>query len=276
MDLDPNRLIPVEKFIKNTDLDFNFLRNRIDGLINITIDNLLQKASTRLYNIMRGAILTNDDHAYLKDNFNNGNYEILIEFNRASRFINKDLFVQDMVEGKYKNQSSISHDDYMNIRTSDIAFKKLTFSNNGLKLKIDFSSNYFDKIAASLFISYLYNPDDIIYEFYRILKPGGRLLVSSMKPDSDISLIFTDYIDKVKKFDIKDTEIKDQEMNLTAARAMLNEAAALFELEEDGYFKFYSGNELVSMLKNAGFQNIRVASSMGNPEQTVIITGEKP
>ena len=164
----------------------------------------------------------------------------------------------------------------MDIQTNNIVFKRLNFSNNGLELNLDFRSNYFDKIAASLFISYLYNPDDIIYEFYRMLKPGGRLLVSSMKPDSDISLIFTDYIDKVKKFDIKGTEIKDQEMNLTAARAMLNEAAALFELEEDGYFKFYSGNELISMLKNAGFQNIRVTSSMGKPEQTVIATGEKP
>ena len=109
-----------------------------------------------------------------------------------------------------------------------------------------------------------------------MLKPGGRLLVSSMKPDSDISLIFTDYIYKVKKLDLYDTEIKDQEMNLTAARAMLNEAAALFELEEDGYFKFYSDNELVSMFKNAGFENIKVTSSMGKPEQAVIITGEKP
>jgi hypothetical protein len=50
-------------------------------------------------------------------------------------------------------------------------------------------------------------------------------------------------------------------MNLTAARAMLNEAAGLFELEEDGYFRFYSDNELVSMLENAGFKNITVTSS---------------
>jgi len=276
MDLDPNRLIPVEKFIKDATLDFNFLRNRIDGLISVTIDHLLQKASPRLYKIMRGTILTSDDHSYLKENFNNEDYEAVVDFNRASRFINKDLIAQDMVDGKYVHQRLISHEDYMNIRTYDIAFKRLNFSNNGLELNMNFNSNYFNKIAASLFISYLYNPDDIIYEFYRILKPGGRLLVSSMKPDSDISLIFTDYIYKVKKFDIKDTEIKDQEMNLIAARAMLNEAAGLFELEEDGYFKFYSDNELVCMLKNAGFENIKVTSSMGKPEQAIIITGEKP
>ncbi|MEN8211641.1 MAG: PilZ domain-containing protein, partial [Thermodesulfobacteriota bacterium] len=276
MDLDPNRLIPVEKFIKDSTLDFNFLRNRIDGLVNVTIDQLLQKASERLYHIMRGPILTHEDRSYLKDNFNNEDYETLVEFNRAARFINKNLIAQDMANEKYVHQGLINNEDYMDIRTDDIIFNRLNFSNNGLDLHLNFNSNYFNKIAASLFISYLYNPDDIIYEFYRMLKPGGRLLVSSMKPDSDISLIFTDYIYKVKQFDMEDTEIKDQDMNLTAARAMLNEAAALFELEEDGYFKFYSDDELVSMLENAGFVNIKVTSSMGKPEQVVIVTGEKP
>ena len=276
MDLDPNRLIPVKRFIKDSTLDFNFLRNRIDGLINLTIDQLLQKASARLYQIMRGEILTSDDHSYLKNNFSNEDYETLVEFNRAARFINKNLSAQDMVDGKYVHQGYINNEDYLNIQTHDMAFKRLNFSNNGLDLHLHFNSNYFDKIIASLFISYLYNPDDIIYEFYRMLKSGGRLLVSSMKPDSDISLIFTDYIYKVKKFDMGDTNIKDQEMNLVAARAMLNEAAGLFELEEDGYFKFYSDDELIAMLKNAGFENIRVTPSFGKPEQAVIITGEKP
>ncbi|WP_457552436.1 PilZ domain-containing protein [Desulfobacula sp.] len=276
MDLDPNRLIPVEKFVKNLTLDFNFLRNRIDGLINVTIDHLLEKASSRLHHIMRGAMVTSDDHAYLKDNFNNEDYEILIELNRASRFINKDLIAQDMINRKYVHEGLIRQEDYMNIRTDDMVFKRLNFTNNGLELNMNFRSNYFNKIVASLFISYLYNPDDIIYEFYRILKPGGRLLVSSMKPDSDISLIFTNYIYKIKNFDLEDSDIEDQEMNLTDARAMLNEAAALFELEEDGYFKFYSDTELVSMFETAGFINIKVTSSMGKPEQAVIITGEKP
>jgi ubiquinone/menaquinone biosynthesis C-methylase UbiE len=276
MDLDPNRLIPVKKFVKEDSLDFNFLRNRIDGLMNITIDQLLQNNSPRLYAIMKGAVLTPDDSAYLRDIFSMEAYETILEFNRAARFINKNLFAHDMIDEKYVHQNLIRDEDYINIRTSDLIFERLDFSKNGLEMNLNFKANYFDKIVASLFISYLYNPDDIIYDFYRMLKPGGRLLVSSMKPDSDISLIFTDYINKVQKFDLADTEIKDQEMNLTAARAMLNEAASLFELEEDGYFKFYSDKELVSMLENAGFENITVTSSLGKPEQVVIITGEKP
>ncbi len=276
MDLDPNRLIPVKKFMTDASLDFNFLRNRIDGLLNVTIDQLLQNASPRLYAIMRGAVLTLDDTAYLKDNFSNGAYETIVEFNRAARFINRKLVAHDLIDGKYVHQGVIRDEYYIDIRTSDLIFKRLDFRNNGLELNSNFRADYFDKIAASLFISYLYNPDDMIYEFYRMLKSGGRLLISSMKPDSDISLIFTDYVHKVQKFDLEDTEIKDQEMNLTAARAMLNEAASLFDLEEDGYFRFYSDKELVSMLENAGFKNITVASSLGTPEQAVIVTGEKP
>jgi ubiquinone/menaquinone biosynthesis C-methylase UbiE len=276
MDLDPNRLIPVKKFITDASTDFNFLRNRIDGLMNITIDQLLQNSSARLYAIMRGSVLTHEDRAYLKENFSTDAYETIVEFNRAARFINKNLFDHDMGDGKYIHNGLIRDEDYINIRTSDLIFNRLDFSNNGLELNLNFSANYFDKIIASLFISYLYNPDDMIYEFHRMLKSGGRLLISSMKPDSDISLIFTDYVNKVQNFDFADTEIKDQEMNLAAAREMLNEASSLFELEEDGYFRFHSENELVSMLENAGFKNIEVTLSLGKPEQAFIITGEKP
>jgi ubiquinone/menaquinone biosynthesis C-methylase UbiE len=276
MDLDPNRLIPVKKFMTDPSLDFNFLRNRIDGLMNVTIDQLLQNGSPRLYAIMRGSVLALNDTAYLKDNFSNGEYETIVEFNRAARFINKKLVAHDLMDGRYVHQGVVRDEDYIHIRTSDLIFKRLDFRNNGLELNFNFSTDYFDKIAASLFISYLYNPDDSIYEFYRMLKPGGRMLVSSMKPDSDISLIFTDYINKVRKFDLAETEIKDLEKNLAAARVMLNEAARLFELEEDGYFRFYSDKELVSMLQNAGFINISVTSSLGKPEQAVIVTGEKP
>ncbi|MBA7588405.1 hypothetical protein ES708_30461 [subsurface metagenome] len=56
---------------------------------------------------------------------------------------------------------------------------------------------------------------------------------------------------------------------------MLNEAAALFELEEEGYFKFYDEEELSLLLAGAGFTDIMVTHSLGNPAQAVIVTGIK-
>jgi ubiquinone/menaquinone biosynthesis C-methylase UbiE len=138
-----------------------------------------------------------------------------------------------------------------------------------------FPDRYFDKIAASLFISYVYNPDLILQDFYRMLRPGGLLLVSSMKPDSDISTLFTDYINAVQSSNPTSAAGEEREDNLAAARAMLNEAAALFTLEEDGYFRFYAEEELAAMFEAAGFVDIQTYRSLGDPAQAVIATGKR-
>jgi ubiquinone/menaquinone biosynthesis C-methylase UbiE len=274
-DLEPNRLIPVYKFINNIDLDFNFLRNRIEGLPNTAVDRLLNKSSKRLYEIMRGASITRSDEVYVKSEFKDEDCQIITEFNRAARFLKRELKEKDFVEPKLTERTSIDPLKYDRLHTSDLKFTKLNFGHNGLRLHLDFKKNYFDKIIASLFISYLFNPAEIFYDFYRMLKPNGLLLVSSMKPDSDISLIFTNYIDKVQHFDFSDTDIKSQDISLLGAREMLNEAATLFELEEEGYFKFFSEIELVNMFKTAGFNHVQVHSSLGNPPQAFIVTGRK-
>jgi hypothetical protein len=108
-----------------------------------------------------------------------------------------------------------------------------------------------------------------------MLRPGGLLLVSSMKPDSDISTLFTDYINTVQSSSPKSANGEQLEDNLAAARAMLNEAAALFTLEEDGYFRFYSEEELAAMFEAAGFVDVQTYRSLGDPAQAVIVTGKK-
>jgi ubiquinone/menaquinone biosynthesis C-methylase UbiE len=121
----------------------------------------------------------------------------------------------------------------------------------------------------------VYNPDLILRDFYRMLKPGGLLLVSSMKPDSDISTLFTDYVDSLRSSHRESMTAEEREGDLAAARAMLNEAAALFTLEEDGYFRFYAEEELASLFEDAGFVDIRTYRSLGDPAQAVIVTGRK-
>jgi ubiquinone/menaquinone biosynthesis C-methylase UbiE len=152
----------------------------------------------------------------------------------------------------------------------------LSFGESDESSRQSFLDGYFDKIAASLFISYVYNPDLILLDFYRMLRPGGFLLVSSMKPDSDISTLFTDYIHTVQSSNPKSADDGARDDNLAAARAMLNEAAALFTLEEDGYFRFYAEEELAAMFGAAGFTDIKTYRSLGDPAQAVIVTGKKP
>jgi ubiquinone/menaquinone biosynthesis C-methylase UbiE/c-di-GMP-binding flagellar brake protein YcgR len=274
-DLEPNRLNPVHKFISNTDLDFNFLRNRIEGLSNAAVGRLINKSSKRLYEIMRGTSITRSDEVYIRSEFKGEDCQTIREFNRAARFLRRELKEEDFVRSELRGRAASDSLQYDQLRTSDLEFSRLNFGDNGLRLHLDFKKNQFDKIIASLFISYVFNPDALFPDFYRMLKPNGLLLVSSMKPDSDISLIFTNYVDKVQHFDFSETNIKGQDISLMGAREMLNEAAALFELEEDGYFKFFSDKELVHMFQTAGFSQIQVYSSLGDPPQAFIVTGRK-
>jgi hypothetical protein len=54
---------------------------------------------------------------------------------------------------------------------------------------------------------------------------------------------------------------------------MLNEAASLFSLEEDGWFQFFSEDQLVVMMEKAGFSEMRTYHGLGTPSQAIIVEG---
>ena len=275
MNLEPNRLLPVKRFMENRELDVAFLKNRVEGLKNAVVERLAGLDYGRLGDILRGGAITGDDNAYFRENLESGEYRVIYDLNRAARLLSGKIEPSDFKKGKMA-RGATSDIDYRKIFASDIDFEELVFGDRGLELSLDFKEQRYDKIAASLLICYLFNPDEIIFDFFRILKPGGRLLVSSMKPDSDVSVIFTNYINKVSKLDQKKPENLGRDNNLTSARAMLNEAASLLQLEEDGLFRFYTGDDLACMMRGAGFTDIKINMSMGNPPQAVIVTGMKP
>jgi len=280
MNLEPNRLIPVKEFLADTTLDLEYLRGRVEGLKDRTLDQLIRKRSKKLLALLRGALPAEPELEQLKKMLTAKEYGTVIDFNRAVRFLKRELTCRDLKSPALKmhgktSAKALDTRQYSHLRTGDLFFKTLNFGNHGLKVNLDFRDQLFSKIAASLFISYIFNADYLMAEFFRILQPGGTLLVSSMKPDSDISIIFTDYIKKISNLELQDTEVKNRDLNLTAARLMLNEAAALFELEEEGYFKFYNEEELILLLARAGFTDIMANQSLGNPPQAVIVTGIK-
>ena len=192
------------------------------------------------------------------------------EFNRAARFLRDKLVELDIKpDRRQKDISSV------NLRTGDLLFEGLSFGDCDTVLNLGFPENHYTRIVASLFISYLQNPDYALAEFHRMLKPGGVLVISTMKPDSDISTIFTNYIHKALTPICLEKGEKTDESAVAGAREMLNEAAGLFELEEDGFFKFYTSKELVNLLSGAGFVEISVLPSMGNPPQALIATAKR-
>lgn len=143
-------------------------------------------------------------------------------------------------------------------------------------LKLPFKDNSVTKILASLFISYIKNPELTLKEFFRILKPGGMIVVSSLKPDTDMSKPVHTLIEKIRSVrELPYFQHKNREELLTALQGYINSAAYLTDLEEEKLFKFYNTQQLTQLLVNSGFTNTKIYETFGNPAQGLIAIGHK-
>ncbi len=127
---------------------------------------------------------------------------------------------------------------------------------------LPFTENCFSKICCSLVVSYLEKPDVVVRELARVLAPGGRIVLSSMKPYCDMSSIYRDFLHQ---------EVKDDE--LESARDLLRAAGRIKVKEEKGYYRFFSGKRMASMAEAAGLKNVDARCSFG--DQTHLIVAEK-
>jgi SAM-dependent methyltransferase len=128
--------------------------------------------------------------------------------------------------------------------------------------QLPFQEGTFDVICCSLVLSYLKRPQGLLHELYRLLRPGGTLVVSSMKPNCDLSIIYRDSI-------LANVTTEDIE----AARNLLRAAGKIKLKEEIGYYTFYTQAELAELVMDMGFNVLESHLSLG--EQAVVIKAGK-
>ena len=285
-DLEPNRLLPIHRLVESGGEDVAALRNRVEGLPASVVDLLLEHDGRTLSAVLAGEPVDGERHRELAESLPEHALPAVLDLNRAARLVRGGIEPRDVSPGRRDagrrptnggaagsrdagRRTAAQSDAGRSTRSGDLLFDVLHFGDWAVGENSGFSDESFDKIIASLFLSYLFNPDYAMGELYRMLTPGGKLLVSTMRPDSDVSTIFTDYVEEVRAQ-------AESGGDLDSAQAMLNEAAALFELEEDGLFRFYTASELVTMFEETGFTGITVHRSLGTPPQAIVVTGKKP
>jgi ubiquinone/menaquinone biosynthesis C-methylase UbiE len=142
---------------------------------------------------------------------------------------------------------------------------------------IPVGSETLDAVLASLVISYVANPERLLHEIYRVLKPGGRVVVSSMLRDADGMLLFHDGILEYATTEARGSLGQGVETSFDSlVRDFLNDGSRLLELEEYGRFRFWEETELRFAVANAGFQEIRAQQAFGEPPQAVIVSARRP
>jgi SAM-dependent methyltransferase len=276
--LEVSRLKPIWRFLNGQYFSVAKFKGKIEGLTDSSIDLWLEEYSEFLHEVLRGKVLRLNDVRQIHRKFSSGEAEILLDMNRAARFVQKQLRPEDFRDpGEFGALLENGELNYASVDTGILRFEKLNFRKSLLTYSLPFRDGRFDKILSSIVLSYLFNPDESVEEFYRMLKPGGSLVISTFRPDVDMSRVYTRLVKKVEAdANYRPPKGLSPEEFLAAVRAFANSAAFLLHLEEEGHFKFFSRVELRTLLEMAGFENIRIEDSFGYPPQAYIAVCSKP
>ena len=270
--LEVSRFKPIWRFLNGDYFSVEKLKGKIEGLPDYSIDLWHADYSEFLHTVLRGKQLDVTDVHRLNKEFALGETEILLDMNLATRFVRRRLEARDFHDLRtFKALLGAEVADYSKVNARHLNFKKLNFRDSRLNLNLDFQTGQFDKMLCSIVLSYLFNPLESLLEFERILKPGGRLVISTFRPDVDMSRIYTRLIQKIEGdpfYRAPNGMARDDFLN--AVRAFANSAAFLLQLEEEGSFKFFSREEFRNLLEEAGFKNILLSDSFGKPHQAYV------
>jgi SAM-dependent methyltransferase len=134
----------------------------------------------------------------------------------------------------------------------------------------------YDAILASLLLSYVTDPAGLLREMRRLLKPGGRVVVSSLRKDADISKLFLESYPELLSLGASHPLAQQGGENLTTSlREFLNDASRLLDLEELGLFHFWDEAGLVALLRSAGFDEVETTLAFGTPPQAIVVSGRR-
>jgi SAM-dependent methyltransferase len=127
------------------------------------------------------------------------------------------------------------------------------------EVQLPFADGSVSKICCSLVLSYLKTPINLMKEFYRILKPGGVAVVSSMKPGCDMTVLFHEYVEK----DLPDREHGDD------ANRLLSAAGKIKLKRDSGVYQFFDEEELMELSVGADFKQMSVSRSLGDQANVI-------
>jgi ubiquinone/menaquinone biosynthesis C-methylase UbiE len=133
-----------------------------------------------------------------------------------------------------------------------------------------------DAILASLVLNYVKHPQALLKEMRRLLRPGGRLVLSSLRRDADVSGICVDGVAELRSGLGRAAFGEDERQLPKALQGFINDAGRLLDLEEQGFFEFWDSPELMVMARRAGFVDLEARPAFGTPPQAYILSGRRP
>ncbi len=143
--------------------------------------------------------------------------------------------------------------------------------------RVPLASSSLDGVLGSLILSYVQHPAGLMRELYDILRPGGRLVLSTLRRDADISRIYAEGIAELLPDRVREQLGIAHEAEFgRLQQQLLSEAARLLALEDVERFRFYDPGELRVLVESAGLVVDEVAFTFGDPPQAIVVSASRP
>ena len=158
--------------------------------------------------------------------------------------------------------AELQRESLLNLRGVGFSYRKLNFDNVGGADggMLPFADHSISKVCSSLVLSYLKQPVDLLHEFYRVLKPGGVAVISSMKPGCDMTVVYHDSVAAAY------TEENDRD-----ATTLLSAAGQIKVKKDVEIYHFFTKEELCELARDAGFSDIEAFRSFGDQANLIRI-----
>lgn len=245
------------------------LKGIMRGLGDYSIEMWKAMDDWRLHDILRGRTLDAEDREFLRSSFPSDEREVIEDCNRICRWILGRVDRDDLTREGRRRQASGDE-----LRFSDLRLGRLSARGVDAVERLPFADGSFDRVVSSLVLSYLDNPLETLRELHRCLAPGGRLVVSSMRPDVDMSRIYQNLLRRLERGeDVAIPAGISRAEFVRDLRAFLSSAAFLITLAEEGQFAFFTRDELRHLVERAGFRRVETFEGFGDPPQAFITVG---
>ncbi len=244
LDLEMSRFLAVRRFLDGEIGTFEEMAEKIENLTLESAIKIQEDYSPRLHRILRGERITPAHDDWLKTRFDLHEYRIIVDFNSAARYVR-------------------------GLRDARPDFRRLILP-GALEgtVHLPVKAGWYNKILMSLVLSYIFNPAETLREARRVIMPGGLLVLSSMRPDTDASGPFTRLLEKIEALPEEALPPeRPKTLLIESLRAILNDAQELVDLEEAGTFDFFDPEKLEALLEETGWEILRLVPSYGAPPQ---------
>ena len=177
------------------------------------------------------------------------------------RYVGIDVVPEALSRAKGQMHQAIQSTERCRVRPG--APIQMSWAQVDLHDPLPFADHQFDRIVSNLVVGYVADSLTVLRELYRVLAPGGRMVLSNLKPNGDFSGIYQNLVSQAGHREQK-----------TEARELLNNYGKIRQAEKEGQFRFFDRTEWKHALSELKCVYAEVYPTFAN--QAYLIVLEKP